>query len=113
MTLEFTAEAMAVLAKKADTPDIEVRCSGSRNKTIFCGLTEKGKKAIKEAKSVFDFVLCFGPSSRYGLTPHDIVVTKHYEAELWNWLQARACLKGPQLQYCYDEKGELLTAFAA
>jgi hypothetical protein len=95
------------------TPDIEVLCSDYCSQTTFCGLTEKGKKAIKEAKSVFDFVLCVDRSSRYGLTPHDIVVRKHYKAELWNWLQAKACLKGPQLKYCYDEKGELLTAFAA
>jgi hypothetical protein len=91
------------------TPDIEVLCC---SKATFRGLTEKGKKAIKEAKSVFDFVLCVDRSSRCGLTPHDIVVRKHYEAELWNWLEARACVRGPQLEYCYDEKGELFAAFA-
>jgi hypothetical protein len=94
------------------TPDIEVLCSDYCNKATFCGLTEKGKKAIKEAKSVFDFVLCVNRSSRHGLTPHDIVVGKHYEAELWDWLQARACVRGPQLEYCYDEDGKPLAAFA-
>jgi hypothetical protein len=85
------------------TPDIEVLCSDYCSKTTFCGLTEKGKKTIKEAKSKFDAVLCVNLSSRYGLTPHDIVVAKHYEAELWNWLAAKACVRGPELEYCYDD----------
>ena len=97
----------------ATIPDIEVLSSDYCSKTTFCGLTEKGKKAIKEAKSEFDAVLCVNRSSRHGLTPHDIVVAKHYEAELWNWLEARACVRGPQLEYCYDENGEILAAFAA
>jgi hypothetical protein len=95
------------------TPDIEVLSSAYCSKAKFYGLTEKGKIAIKEAKSVFDFVLCVDRSSRHGLTPHDIVVAKHYEAELWNWLAVRACVRGPQLEYCYDENGEPLAAFAA
>jgi hypothetical protein len=95
------------------TPDIEVLCSAYCSKATFCGLTEKGKIAIKEAKSAFAAVTCVDRSSRHGLTPHDIVIAKHYEAELWNWLEARACVRGPQLEYCYDEDGKLLTAFAA
>jgi hypothetical protein len=95
------------------TPDIRVLCSDYCFFTTFCGLTEKGKKAIKKAKSEFDDVLCVNRSSRYGLTPHDIVVAKEDEAELWNWLAAKACVRGPELEYCYDEDGELLTAFAA
>jgi len=94
------------------TPDIEVLCSDYCSRTTFCGLTEKGKKAIKDAKPEFDAFLCNTPSTRYGLTPHDIVIPKHYETDLWNWLAARACVKGPQLEYCYDKNGELLTAFA-
>lgn len=92
--------------------DITVLCSDYCSKTTFCGLTEKGKKAIKEAKTVFYAVLCTNRSSRYGLTPHDIVISKHCEAELWSWLEARASLEEPQLEYCYDEDGGLLAAFA-
>jgi hypothetical protein len=95
------------------TPDIEVLLSDYCSFTTFCSLTEKGKETIKDAKAEFYALLCDTPGTRYGLTPHDIVIPKHYEADLWNWLAARACVSFSQLEYCYDENGELLAAFAA